>query len=226
MVSAILVAAGNSTRTGGVKKQFLKIRGVPVVVRSVAKLQHTPEVGEILVVTKREDIELVKQLLADAGLDKVRQVVAGGETRQQSVLNGLVHCDPNAELVAIHDAARPFVAVADIQKVIDDARRYRAATLGVPVKDTVKVVQCGVITSTPERSSLYLTQTPQVFEASLYREAAFSAQREGLDLTDDCQLVERMGVPVHMTEGSYENIKITTPDDIRLSRVLAEEEEG
>lgn len=224
MIAAIIVAAGNSTRAGGVRKQFLELEGVPVLVRSVGKFQNTPEIDEILVVAKSEDIQIVEKMLSDYRMDKVKKVVAGGETRQQSVFNGLASVSPGAGLVAVHDAARPFVAVADIQKVLRDAGQYRAATLGVPVKDTIKVVRGGTVEETPDRSLLYSTQTPQVFDAALYREAAASAQEAGEDLTDDCQLVERLGVRVHMTTGSYENIKITTPDDIRLSRALAEEE--
>ena len=224
MVSVIIVAAGNSSRMEGVKKQFLKIGGVPVVIRSARKFQQIDEVGEIVIVTGKEDISYTEQLVKQYGV-KNTVVTQGGNSRQQSVLSGLSCCNQKNDLVAIHDAARPFVRLEEIQQVFQMAKKYGAATLGAPVKDTIKIVEDGIIQFTPSRSSLYLTQTPQVFEMELYKKAVERAQQNHWDFTDDCQLIEQYGFPVHIVTASYTNIKITTPEDIVLAESFAEGEQ-
>ncbi len=205
----------------GVDKLLLEFGGVPVVVRSIRALEQVKEIGEVVVVTREERLAQYRQLKETFALKKVTRIVAGGETRQQSVLEGVRAADPSAEYVAIHDGARPFVSPEEITRVLADAERFGAATLGVPVKDTVKVVSPdGMITATPDRSSLYLTQTPQVFRREVYLQGIEAARRSGLDFTDDCQLVEYAGHRVYMTCGSYRNIKLTTEDDLAIANAF------
>ncbi len=205
----------------GVDKLLLEFGGVPVVVRSIRALEQVEEIGEVVVVTREERLAQYRQLKETFALKKVTRIVAGGETRQQSVLEGVRAADPSAEYVAIHDGARPFVSPEEITRVLADAERFGAATLGVPVKDTVKVVSPdGMITATPDRSSLYLTQTPQVFRREVYLQGIEAARRSGLDFTDDCQLVEYAGHRVYMTCGSYRNIKLTTEDDLAIANAF------
>ncbi len=205
----------------GVDKLLLEFGGVPVVVRSIRALEQVKEIGEVVVVTREERLAQYRQLKETFALKKVTRIVAGGETRQQSVLEGVRAADPSAEYVAIHDGARPFVSPEEITRVLADAERFGAATLGVPVKDTVKVVSPdGMITATPDRSSLYLTQTPQVFRREVYLQGIEAARRSGLDFTDDCQLVEHAGHRVYMACGSYRNIKLTTEDDLAIANAF------
>lgn len=224
MVSAVIVAAGSSTRMG-VNKLFLEIGGIPAVVRSLLAFEASPSVDEIIVVTKEEHRGQFECWKSSYAIGKLAAVVAGGGTRQQSVLAGVRAASRDSGCFAIHDGARPFADPLDIERVIADARRHGAATLGVPVKDTVKVVdENGFIRETPDRSALYLTQTPQVFLREVYLEGIRAAERDGLDFTDDCQLVEHAGSRVYMTKGSYRNIKLTTGDDLAVAEAFVKQE--
>ena len=162
------------------------------------------------------------QLCKDAGLRKVRKVVVGGENRTASVLAGLREADPASELIAIHDADRPLVTAEVMDQVIRKAMEYGAAAPAVPVKDTLKRAVDGVVESTPDRSELFAVQTPQVFEHGLILGALEKAVADGVSLTDDCAAVERLGMPVHLTPGSYENIKLTTPEDLPVAEAILE----
>ena len=157
--------------------------------------------------------------------DKVRAVVVGGQDRAASVRAGLSTLSPKMKLAAIHDGARPLVKPEHIEKVIKDASVFGGATLGVPVKDTIKVVNDSLITDTPYRPSLYITQTPQIFKKSVYMKAVQFAIDHELDFTDDCQLAEAIGCKVYMTTGDYTNIKITTPEDIEIAELLLRRQE-
>lgn len=225
--SAIVAAAGNASRMGGLDKQFLCIGGIPVLIRSLQKLEACPSVREIVVVTKEESIPLLHQMAAEYQLQKIRTIVTGGTTRQKSIEKGIQEVCTESRFVAIHDGARPFVRPEDIEACIAAARQNGAATLGVPVKDTVKQIDSqGKIAATPDRKFLYLTQTPQVFTLSDYMKAMEKARTVGLDFTDDCQLLEYAGMPVQMVEGSYSNIKITTPEDLAIAAgILTYQEE-
>lgn len=218
-VSAIIVSGGNSTRMGK-NKQLICLNGMETIARSIRAFENTDEVSEIVVVTRREDLEPVNQICHSYHFQKVLAIVCGGASRQQSVLNGIEAASPNAEYYAIHDGARPLVLEQDIHRVIEDAVRYGAASLGVPVKDTIKQVSDrGMVEQTLDRSTLYITQTPQVFERSLYLRGVAFAKERHLEFTDDCQLAEMIGVPVYMTKGSYTNIKLTTPEDVALAQM-------
>lgn len=192
--SAILVAAGGSTRMG-VPKQTIPLCGIPVIVRTLLAFEAAQRVDEILLVTREEDVEAFARLCQDYGAAKVRRVLPGGETRQQSVARGVAAADAGAAYLAIHDGARPLVRPAVIDGVIAAAMEWGGAAAGVPVKDTVKVAdEAGFIVSTPDRRRLWNVQTPQVFEKETYLRALRQAQAEGLEFTDDCQLVERLAV--------------------------------
>lgn len=218
--SAIVVSAGNSTRMGGINKQFLALGNSTVIGMSLTALQSCPSIAEIVVVTKLEDISKVQKIAESLNITKLKCVITGGNTRQESVLNGFNAISENTTLVTIHDGARPLVNFKDIENSIEDARQYGGATLGVPVKDTIKVVENNVITSTPNRDTLYITQTPQTFKKNIYRKGIEYAQAHNLTFTDDCQLVESVGAKVYMSKGSYSNIKVTTPEDIPLAETL------
>ena len=160
------------------------------------------------------------------GFSKVRRVVKGGESRTESVLAGLKAADPEAALLAIHDGARPFVTREVIETAIEAARQCSAAAPAIPVKDTIKRAKDGVIQETPDRDELFAVQTPQVFDADLIRTAETKAMEEGASLTDDCSAVERMGFPVRLTQGSEENLKITTPADLLWGEAIIAERMG
>lgn len=221
--AVLLVCAGNATRMGGIHKILHPLGDAPVLAHSLRTFCICESVAELIIVCREQDLNEFRMVLDDLQLSLPVTLAKGGSTRQQSVKNGFSAITTNAEYVAVHDGARPLVRRADIEQVIADARRTGAATLGVPAKDTIKIVREGVITDTPDRSTLYQTQTPQVFRRALYEQAAEQAQQRGQDFTDDCQLVEALGVQVTMTTGSYTNIKLTTPEDFAIAEALLKE---
>ena len=201
-------------------KLLLKINGITVLERSVNAFLNISDVDEVIVVAREKDIPAFSDILTD---ERVSFVV-GGDTRQQSVMNALDVID-DCELIIIHDGARPLIKSEDIENTIRAAKENKAATVGVFVKDTVKVVDNnGFVVSTPDRSTLFAVQTPQIFDFELYRNAAQNAREKGFDFTDDCQLVESFNQKVKTVVGSYSNIKITTPDDIVLAENLLKNE--
>lgn len=224
--SVILVCAGNSTRMCGVNKILLPLGETNVIGTALRVFEDCPSVAEVVVVTRPQDEAAIREAAATVHCTKLTAVTAGGDTRQQSVQNGLRALTIASDYVAIHDGARPLVRPEDVERVIKDARVFGGATLGVPVKDTIKTVSDGLITDTPPRKSLYITQTPQVFRRRLYLEGVDFALEHGLDFTDDCQLVEAIGGKVYMTIGDYANIKITTPEDAAIAAaILAQRKE-
>jgi len=217
--AAIIVAAGSASRMNGIDKQFALLGNEPVVLHSILLFDQMDEIHKIVVVTRPEQIERIKALCKDR-LHKDLLVVSGGATRQESVQNGIAVSE-DCDYLAIHDGARPLVKAGDVRKVLEDARIYGAATLGVPTKDTVKLAADDKsIASTPPRDRVYQIQTPQVFEKSLYLHAVSIAKQRGQDFTDDCQLAEADGKKVYITTGSYSNIKITTPEDLGIAEIL------
>ena len=218
----ILVCAGNATRMGGIHKILHPLGNTTVLHQVLRSFCQCESIAEFLVICREQDIPAFEAALSEIGEIQNRPVtlVGGGATRQQSVRNGFSALHSDAEYVAIHDGARPLVQPSDIEKTIADARKAGAATLGAPVKDTIKIVEGTTITATPPRDTLRLTYTPQVFRRALYAEALDLAQQQGKDYTDDCQLVEALGVCVTMTEGAYSNIKLTTPEDFAIAEAL------
>ncbi|MBQ4618133.1 MAG: 2-C-methyl-D-erythritol 2,4-cyclodiphosphate synthase [Clostridia bacterium] len=221
--TAVIVAAGSSTRMG-VPKLSIPLCGVTVLERTLTAFDAS-SVESLVVVTREEDIPVFSAW--SAKLSKPCRFVQGGATRQQSVQNGLAAVDKDVDLIAVADGARPLITPEEIDRVIAVAAETKAAAAAVRVKDTIKQAdENGVIIATPDRSSLWQVQTPQVFDAALYRQAMEAAQREGLDLTDDCQLVEHLGAKVTLVPTSYENLKITTPDDVTAAEAILKKRGG
>lgn len=218
---AVIVAAGNASRMGGIDKIQAELAGEPVIRRTVRAFQESPVIGEIVVVTRQDLLEAV----ADAcmGFSKVCSVVAGGSSRQESVERGLDALPDKVVLAAIQDGARPLVSGEVIDRTVRAAHSYGAAAPAIAVKDTIKTVQGGIVTDTPERSTLRAVQTPQVFDIDLLRGALEKARQDGAALTDDCSAVERMGMSVRIVEGDERNLKITTPMDLKIAKLLLEE---
>lgn len=212
--TAIILAAGNGTRMKSEKsKLLLQIMGKTVIERSVNAFLEISDIDEIIVTVREEDVETFSNLLPD---ERVSFVI-GGETRQQSVKNA-VDTISESDLIIIHDGARPFISAADIENTIRAAKDFGAAAVGVPVKDTIKIIDRDkMVVATPDRSLLFAVRTPQIFKFDMYKQALEKAEKNKKDFTDDCQLIEYAGGKVKMIEGSYDNIKITTPDDIALA---------
>lgn len=219
-VTAVIVAAGNSTRMGGVNKQFLLIDGVPVLIRTLLAFSQSDMIDEIIVAAREEDIPKMFAMIKEYKVLKVTDIVKGGKTRQESVFNAIRRSSPLSEYFAIHDGARPLVTEKIIEDTVCEAFLTGAAATGVRVKDTVKVVnENGFITATPDRNYLWAVHTPQVFERRLYLSAIDNVLNSEM-FTDDCKLLEEYGAEVKMVEGSYENIKITTPEDTDIAQAI------
>ena len=216
-VSAVIVSAGNSTRMGGINKQFLEINNMPVIAHTIKAFDHLDAINEIVVVTRECDIADVVSLIEKYNFKKVSTVVSGGETRQLSVYNGVINTSHSADYVAIHDGARPLVSDSVIINTLNNAFEFDAAATGVKVKDTVKVVDVNDnIVDTPDRTYMRFIQTPQIFKKSLYIDAVNTVENSK-NFTDDCMLLEAYGKKVKFVDGDYENIKITTPEDVELA---------
>lgn len=224
-VSVIIAAAGNSTRYGtGNSKQFLLLEGVPVLIKSVQAFEQIDEVKEIIITARKQDFDVIESFLQQYNIKKVKSVVEGGATRQDSIAAAVKKVSEETEIIAVHDGARPLVSKETIIGVIEKAVEKGAAACAVPVKDTIKIIDSsGKIVTTPDRASLRAVQTPQVFDFALYKEAIGKAVSESKQYTDDCQLIESMGHPVYLTDGDYENIKITTPDDLLVAEKFLSE---
>lgn len=219
--TAIIPAAGSSARMGGGNKLLMPLCGVPVLVRTLRAIDRAELVSEIVVATRQDQLEEVAKLCHEAELKKSVKVVCGGATRTESVLAAAMEANPKAKLLAVHDGARPLILPADVDDVIRYACHTYAAAPAVPVTDTVKVAdEAGLVTATPDRSTLHAVQTPQVFQAELLKGALQAAVRDGASVTDDCAAVERLGKQVYLTRGSRENIKITTPIDIAIAEAI------
>ena len=218
---AVIVAAGSASRMGGIDKVMAPLRGEPVILRTVRAFQETDAIREIVIVTREDLIMPVTDLCA--GLDKVKAVVVGGGSRQESVWLGLNALSKGMELAAIQDGARPLVTPALIDRTVRAAHSYGAAAPAIPVKDTIKVEKSGLIESTPDRSHLRAVQTPQVFDFDLLRGALQKARNDGAEVTDDCSAVERLGMKIRLVEGEERNLKVTTPLDLKIAELLLEE---
>jgi 2-C-methyl-D-erythritol 4-phosphate cytidylyltransferase len=232
-VSVILPAAGLGTRmahsqpegAGTSRKQFMLLNGSPILVHTIRKFAGTPLVSEIVVALREEDLPWVDELLSKESLSKPVRLVPGGDTRQQSVENALASLSPDTDLVAVHDAVRPFIQEETIEKVIREAHQTGAAIVGIVPVDTVKQVHLHKIRGTLNRERLILAQTPQVFRYGLLCQAFQRAREDGFIGTDESSLVERLEqVEVSVVLGSDRNIKITKPSDMELARFLLAEE--
>ena len=218
---AVIVAAGSASRMGGIDKVMAPLGGEPMIVKTVRAFQQCDAIREIVVVTRPDLIVPIMDLCAS--MEKVRAVVAGGSSRQASVSLGLNALSEKVKLAAIQDGARPFVTWQLIDRVVRAAHSFGAAAPAIPVKDTIKEVTGGVVKQTPDRSTLFAVQTPQVFDFDLLRAALKKAEQEQVQVTDDCSAVERMGMSVKIVEGDERNIKVTTPLDLKIAELLLEE---
>ena len=228
-VYVLIPAAGLGRRMGAsLNKQYLTLADRPVLAHTLALFDGHPRVAGIFVISPRDEVSFCRREVVERyGFAKVLDLVAGGAERQDSVRNGLRACVAEAgDIVLIHDGVRPLCPPACIDAAIDSASRIGACVVGVPVKDTIKEVEGGLIRGTPPRQRLWQAQTPQTFRYGLIRDAHERALAEGWIGTDDASLVERLGLPVAMVTGDYRNIKITTPEDLLLARAFLANSEG
>ncbi len=223
MNAAIVVAAGKGIRMGGTEpKQFLELRGVPIIVHTLRRFEQCETINQVVLVLPADALAGFQSLAKKFSLRKISRVVAGGATRAQSVLSGLQAIDA-AEVVAVHDGVRPFVTSAEIDRVVETARTSGAAVLVAPVTDTIKEVSEHSIAQTLPRVSLRRALTPQCFRYEILKlayERLSEIEIEGTEVTDDSFLVERLGVKPIAVEGSGQNIKITGPEDLALAEAI------
>lgn len=225
-VSAVIVAAGNSKRMDdGIDKLAVELNGKPLLAWTISRFESTEIIDEIIVVTREDEIEKVKELTLSEGFRKVSSIIKGGAFRQQSTQNGLNATSNYSTVVLVHDGARPLIRTSDIERIAESAEENGAALLALPSKESVKEVQDGRVTKTLPRESIWLAQTPQGFRKELLQKALSDAEKEGYVGTDEASLVERIGEEVVIVEGHSSNIKVTVSSDIEVVRSLLEGEE-
>lgn len=222
-VSAVIAAGGSGKRMQAQEnKVYLPIDGLPVLAHTLRVFDRCELINEIVVVVPRKEMNYCSaKVFLPLGLSKPVKVTAGGKERQDSVGCGLMETSANCDFVVVHDGARPLLTLGLLESVIREAIAWGGAIAAVPVKDTVKLADPnGFVSSTPERDKLWLVQTPQAFRKEILVEAHQHAQTEDILGTDDSFLVEQLGYPVKLVTGDYENIKITTPEDLNLAEVI------
>lgn len=220
--SVIIPAAGFGERMGSaIGKQFLLLNDKPILVHTLDRFEQCPDVDEIIIATQRSSFAIIEEFRSRYALRKLRPPVEGGQRRQDSIANALGHIDPRAEIVCVHDAVRPFVHLKEISQTIETARHFGASILAVRTKDTMKQASTdGRVERTLDRSSLWNVQTPQTFRRQILVDAYAHAAAHAVTATDDSFLAEQIGILPIIVEGSYENLKITTPDDLLLAELL------
>lgn len=224
-VCAVIVAAGSSRRMGGENKLLLPLDDAPVLAHTLSAFEKCAAIRDIVLVCREQDILPYSDLARAFGISKLRTVTRGGDSRTASVLAGITAAPEDTGLVAVHDGARPLVSEAVITEAVYAAAEYGAAAPVVPVKDSIKRIQDGNIAADVPRDTLAAVQTPQVFDRALLTRALETAARDNRSFTDDCAAVEATGQAVRATHGSYENIKITTPEDILVAEAFLHREE-
>ena len=225
-ITAILPAAGLGTRMGAeTPKQFLELDGVPIAILSLRRIAACPLVTQIIVATRPDVVDKLESRIRQENFKQPVRVISGADSRQGSVAQALKLIPDDVDLVLVHDAVRPFVSPEHITRVIEEARRCKAAIVGIPAMDTVKEVKraslpedVALITNTVPRERIVLAQTPQVFDTRLLKEAFARAEADGVNASDEAGLIERLGHDVHVVHGSERNIKITKPADMELAR--------
>ena len=219
--SALILAAGSSSRMGGTSKQFIELDGMPIVARTIKQFDASNCIDEIIVVCKKDEIELYSDFKSKYSIKKPFTVVEGGETRQESARNGVDAVNNKSKFVAIHDAARCLITQEMIYKTCHGAYLHGGAILAVKAVDTVKIADKNAfIETTPERKLAWQAQTPQIFKTNAFRAATYVARDEQFEGTDDASLLEHIRIPVKLIEGSRENIKVTEPLDILLAQAI------
>ncbi len=223
-ISAIIVAAGNSTRMGGINKQFMPILGIPVIVRTLMAFEDSADISKIIVVTSQDSVLDIQLLCEKYMIGKVTDIVVGGANRHESVMNGIARLDQSDQKVLIHDGARPFVSSLAISEVVNALQNFDAALCVCKINDTVKQVGIdGLVEKTVDRSMLYAAQTPQGVDIEKYKKACLLIPDVN-SLTDDASVMEAAGYSVKAIVSSGKNIKITTPDDIAIAEALVKGE--
>lgn len=221
-VSAIIAAAGMSNRMKIKKnKQFIILKDKPILAHTIEKFEKCKYIDEIILVARESEINYCKrEIVKKYGFNKVSKIVRGGRERQDSIYNGILALDEKSKIVLTHDGARPFVKIKNIVEGVEGAYNFGACIIAVPVKDTIKVVDGDSISKTPKRNLLWQAQTPQCFKKEILMAGYKKAIEDSFLGTDDSMLVERLGIDVKVIMGSYENIKITTPDDIMIAESI------
>lgn len=222
-VSSIIVAAGSGSRMkAGVNKQYLYLSGKPVLAHTLLVFQKCELIDEIILVIGKKDMEVCKEeVIKKYKIKKVKILVEGGDTRQDSMYLGLKKVNPKSDIVITHDGARPLIHQNTLMKCIESTLEYKATIVAVPVKDTIKIVDDDLnVQSTPKRSTLWSVQTPQTFEYNLLKKAHKKAKDDNFIGTDDAMLVERLNHPIKVIKGHYDNIKITTPEDLIMAESI------
>lgn len=222
-ISVIVVAAGKGKRmNSNIPKQYLILNNKPILAYTLEKFQKCEDIDDIILVVNKDDINYCKDnIVSKFNISKVKNIIGGGNERQYSVFNGLNYLDKKTNIVLIHDGVRPFLKSEDISTIISEAINYDCCVVGVKVKDTVKVCdKNGFVNDTPERDYLWLAQTPQIFKYNVILDIYNKALKENILGTDDSMLAERFGYRVKMIEGNYNNIKITTPEDLKFGEAI------
>ncbi|MBI5327888.1 MAG: 2-C-methyl-D-erythritol 4-phosphate cytidylyltransferase [Deltaproteobacteria bacterium] len=217
---AIITAAGKGKRMGSkIKKPYLILDGKPILAHAIMPFEYSKAINSIVIVTASGDEDFcLKNVVKRFGFKKVLKIICGGKERQDSVMSGIMAVSGECDIVVVHDGVRPFVEKGMIERVIRSAQKCGAATIAVPVKDTIKQVCSGLVKKTLQREELWAIQTPQAFRFDILKKAHHLAAKQGFIGTDDCMLVERMGHKVAVVKGSYDNIKITTPEDLAVGK--------
>lgn len=222
-VSSIVVAAGNGSRMkAGINKQYLYLNGKPVLAHTLTAFQKCQLIDEIILVVGKNDEEICKkEVIKPYKINKIKVIVSGGKTRQESMYKGLLKVNPKSDIVITHDGARPLIHQSTLIKCIETTLEHKATIVAVPVKETIKVVdEDNNVKDTPQRSTLWSVQTPQTFEYNLLINAHEKAIEEDFTGTDDAMLVERLNHPIKVIKGFYDNIKITTPEDLIMAESI------
>lgn len=224
-IFAIIPAAGSGTRIGGeIKKQFLPLKGKPIIVHTLQQFEHCPDVDEVALALPESAMSEMEAIVERYRLHKVSKMIMGGAKRQDSVANVLKRLTlKDSDIVLVHDGVRPFIEIKQLSHIIKVCKEYHAAVLAVQPKDTIRrSVGGGFFDQTLDRTALWLIQTPQAFQAKLLVKAFEKAKKDKFFSTDEAALVERLGVKVKIVEGSYDNIKITTKEDLELGTLILE----
>ena len=226
MVTAIFPAAGSSKRMGGgVNKNFFEVAGEPILIRTLKTFSQVERVNFLIVIVAAHEVETVEKLLSAEKNLKPWRVTVGGSERQFSIANGLKLLPDDAEIILVHDAARPLISLRTIDEVIDAAKKFGGAIAAVPAKDTIKIIDAeNFVRYTPPRKEMSVVQTPQGFRREILLRAYEKAAEENFLGTDDSSLVERLGVRIKIVTSSYDNIKITTPEDIHIAETILRSE--
>ncbi|NRD77504.1 2-C-methyl-D-erythritol 4-phosphate cytidylyltransferase [Bacillus sp. BRMEA1] len=216
----ILPAAGRGKRMGaGKNKLLLELDGIPVLIHTLRVFERDAACNGIILAINSQDEPEFQLLFKRFNMTKKVCLVTGGTERQYSIYNALKTVKSDG-MILVHDAARPFIQIEHIHRLVEKAEKTGAAIIGVPAKDTMKTVKDGLVAATVERSSLWAIQTPQAFRVSLLQDAYERAEKDQFLGTDDASLVERLGHPIAMVEGDYENIKLTTPEDLYIAEAI------